>query len=211
MNRLDEFLKFPPRFATPDELERHEREVRESVEYEEKLRRRDAWTEVEATIPALHRDAKLDAPWLRALVGLRVIRPAESMCHELKLVFIGPTGAGKSSLAVAMLRARHDLYSRFVNCLRLGTARIQHQAGDGEALYVESAMRAPFALLDELGGERHTQNNATADVIFERHARALPTWFTTGLDEGELAARYGGGAARRVFEGATVIRLGSSK
>jgi len=166
---------------------------------------------VEASIPAAYSDAKLDARWLQILIGPRAMQEARAAIQAPRVILMGPTSAGKSSLAVAMLRARKDLGARFVDCMRLGSARIQHRAGDGEAPAVEAAMLAKFALLDELGGEKHTQNNATGDVVHERHANRLPTWFTTGQEPAELSVRYGTGEVRRVFEGAIVIKLGGRK
>jgi DNA replication protein DnaC len=211
MNKLADFISLPPRFASDEEIARHEREIREAQELERKRERREAWAMVEASIPVVHSEAKLDAEWLRALVGPRAMRGAHAAIQAPRVVLMGPTSAGKSSLAVAMLRARKDLGARFVDCMRLGTARIQHRAGDGEAPAVEAAMLAKFALLDELGGERHTQNSAVGEVIHERHAQKRPTWFTTGQTPEELSARYGTGEVRRVFEGAVVIKLGGRK
>jgi DNA replication protein DnaC len=111
---------------------------------------------------------------------------------------------------VAMLRrAAHQWttwgHPRFVHATRLGVARIQHPAGHGEADEVREAVTAPLVLLDDLGAERDTANNAVGDVITERHAEGRSTWVTTGLSQGEIVKRYGGGIARRLFEGAAVI------
>ena len=97
----------------------------------------------------------------------------------------------------------------FVHAYRLGLARIQHQAGSGEPDVVETAMRVPLLLLDDLGSERDHAMNAVPDVVFERDAENRPTWVTTGLTRDQLIQRYGLGVVARVFERATVIRLGA--
>ena len=123
------------------------------------------------------------------------------------MVFVGPSGSGKSSLACACLRRRipHGLW---LSALRLGTARIQHSAGDGEAALVARAMAVPLLLLDEVGGETKTATNAVRDVLFARHDADLPTWITTGFSSQQLAETYGDGAVRRITEGAYVVKLG---
>ena len=204
---LADVLRLPPRLASPEELERHEREVREAEAELQRTRRAAAVARVEETIPERYATARLNARWLQELAGPEAMVKARAAVTAPLVVFMGPTRAGKTSLAVAMLRARNDLGARFVRAKRLGTARIQHPAGAGEAPYVEMAMRAGFVLIDELGGESMTQNDALPDVVFERHESVLPTWFTTGLDAKGVGDRFGGGVHRRIFEGAVIIKL----
>ncbi len=175
---------------------------------EELLARQRA--EFDRLLPTHYRWAAFGAPEFaarcadsRAVAGARSDRTGW-------VVIMGPPGAGKTSLGVSLLRewTTEGLGSpRFVHAYRLGYARIQHRAGDGEAAEVERAM-VGLALLDDVGSERDTANNAVPDVLFERHACERPTILTTGLDASQLATRYGGGIARRILERATVIRLG---
>ena len=76
-----------------------------------------------------------------------------------------------------------------------------------EAPLVESCFAATLLVIDELGGEDPRYASAVAEVLFERHEQARPTWVTTGVGPTEIASRYGGGIARRVFEDAAVFRL----
>jgi hypothetical protein len=90
-------------------------------------------------------------------------------------------------------------------------ARIQHLAGHGEPEIVESAMKVPLALLDDVGSERDTSGNALPDVIFERHAEDRPLWVTTGLTRPQLITRYGAGIVGRLFERSVVLQVGPAQ
>lgn len=132
---------------------------------------------------------------------------AKRVLASTRVIFTGASGTGKTSLACACLRERipHGL---FVSAMRIGTARIQHSAGDGEAAIVERAIKVPLLLLDEVGGEMKTATNAVKDVIFARYDADLPTWITTGFRPAQLVEMYGDGAARRLTEGVYVVTLG---
>lgn len=172
-----------------------------------------------ATIPAGMHWATFDDPNLASRVSdKRHIDRARSTANAKRVVLLGPAGAGKTSLGVAMIQeaarlAGPDEYPPGVFChaYRLGTCRIQTAAGTGESPLVVQAMRADVLLIDDLGSERQTQNNAVPDVLFERHAEDRSTWITTGLSAKQIAERYGDGIARRVFEHAVIINLGKTE
>jgi len=168
---------------------------------------------LERSIPPTYRWATLDAKELPDRVSVPAIGIGKTACFEPRVCLMGSTRAGKTSLAVAMLRAWVAKYERialFVPAHRLGVARIQHAAGHGEAALVETAMQAPLVLLDDLGSERDFPTSPIADVIFERHAQGLPTWMTTGLTREPLVTRYGAGLVARLFDRARVIHVGAS-
>jgi DNA replication protein DnaC len=162
------------------------------------------------SIPPTYAWATLDAPELPERVYAPAIVIGQTVCHEPRVCLMGASRSGKTSLAVAMMRAwvvKQERPALFVAAHRLGMARLQHPAGHGEAELVETAMRAPLVLLDDLGSEREFTMSPVADVIFERHAQDLPTWITTGLARDPLVARYGAGVVARLFERARVISL----
>lgn len=103
-----------------------------------------------------------------------------------------------------------ELPGLFVSAIDLGVARAHERLGR-EAPLVERAMGAPLLVLDDLGAEQLTALSAVGDVIHKRHAGMMPTIISTGFAEQGIAARYGDGIARRVFEGAVVIRVGASR
>jgi hypothetical protein len=177
-------------------------------------RRRDASVAVERTVPAAYKWAKFGAPELAERVGRRAGWALEqAIWREPKLIFTGLASTGKTSLAVACLRrwvAEQARPAGFFHAYALGVARLQHPAGHGEPEIVERAMRAPLALLDDLGSEREMSGSAVPDVIFTRHADDRPLWVTTGLTREQLAVRYGAGIVRRLFERARVITVGGT-
>jgi DNA replication protein DnaC len=168
------------------------------------------------TIPTAFADARLDAPWLAQLVGSEAMEQAWNNLTAKRAALIGPPGAGKTSLAVAMFRAAVETAPqgvaryRYVSSHALAKARATSSLGE-EAPLVERALQAPLLLLDELGGEDSRHASAVAEVLYERHAENLATWITTGVNPQAVANRYGGGIARRVFEGAAVFRLGGKR
>jgi len=176
-------------------------------------RRKEALAALERTIPPAYRWASFAAPELPARVPPSSIGVGQSSWREPRLCVMGICRAGKTSLAVAMLRqwvVWSERAAAFLHAYRLGVARIQHPAGHGEPDIVELAMRAPLILLDDLGSERDHALSAVPDVIFERHAENRPTWVTTGLTRDQLVKRYGPGVVARIFERAKVIRLSAS-
>lgn len=138
------------------------------------------------------------------------------------LHFRGRVGAGKTTLAIAMLWAWVSLEPHrrrgafYVEASVLARARAGHSLGEGEAPLVAKALRAPLLLLDDLGHEANDRDNAISDVVYGRARDSRPTWITTGIVADQdamaftqaLAERYDGGFARRVVELGKPIRLG---
>lgn len=136
------------------------------------------------------------------------------------LLFLGPTGSGKTSLAVAMLdawaRSSPKPGAMFLEGAWLARARARHRLGQGDPPLVTDAMTAPLLLLDDLGQEREDRDGCITDVVYERHNAQLPTWVTCGLANGDeatfgehLSRRYDGGFVRRILETGKPIRLGA--
>lgn len=176
-----------------------------------KRERREAWGQrALAAVPRGFSDSSLESEWLVRLVGQAGIETAKGALAESRVVAVGPPGSGKTSLLAAMLVAA-DFPTRpgpvWVSAHQLAKARTLHPLGEGEAPIIAQALDASVLVVDELGGEDQRYASAVAEVLFERHAEAKPTWVTTGVTPKEISARYGGGIARRVFEGATVFRL----
>ena len=163
------------------------------------------------SLPPAYATCHLDAPELSGRVPVPAIGIGKIAYREDRVCLTGVARVGKTSLAVAMLRAWVEAHGRvalFIPAHRLGVARLLHPTGRGEAELVDRAIEAPNVLLDDLGSERDVPSNPIADVIFERHAHDRPLWVTTGLTREALVARYGAGVVARVFERARIIHVG---
>jgi Mrp family chromosome partitioning ATPase len=203
----------------PALLHAREQESQEAAAARRQCEARRVW---EAALPISYQWACLDHPLLASRVKLERL-PAKPPT-ERRVVFFGDAGVGKTSLAVALLRALaesaiattqlgrdEDLRAivrrfHFASAHRLGTAGV---AVNGDPDAIRTAMRARVLLLDDLGSERSIPSNPVPDIIAERHAEDRATWITTGLSATEIVDRYGGGVARRVLEGASLTRIGS--
>lgn len=189
----------------------------------DRVRRLEAARE---SVPQRFAWARLEDPRMVKLVGHERIAEARLALAQERVVLAGAPGAGKTSLACAMLRELHDSAARddapealvrraagslFVSAYDLSKARARHPLGQGEAPLVERAMNATTLVIDDLGSERDGFQSAVTEVLYERHAECRVTWVTTWLDVRQAEERYGGGIARRLFEGARRIALGKVK
>ena len=182
-------------------------------------RRRESLRAFEKHLPPRFQWSRLDHPDFRRRVSLPTIplRPPDAM----RVLFFGPSSAGKTTLAVALLRAlleakvaAHPFASdddidavarecRFVPARRLGVAALV----PGDPLEIRRAMRAPVLLLDDLGKDADIKSNPVPAVIAERHDEERVTWITTELTPPAIVKRYGDGIARRICENASVTRF----
>lgn len=177
-------------------------------------RRNESLRNLDASIPDNFRRLTFTDDRVTSL-DARAVKLADALLGERFVALVGPLGAGKTTLAAAMLRTAVTRGTwggavHFGRAHRLGVARIQHAAGKGEAEAVEEAMNATLLLLDDVGNEHQTSTNAVPDVLLERYEEGRATWVTTWLTPKEAAQIYGGGVARRIFEQAKRITLGVS-
>jgi DNA replication protein DnaC len=140
----------------------------------------------------------------------RAVLQARSLRDFGRIVFIGPTGSGKTSLSVATLRDRLENTTGarccFLSAWRLGGAMAQLDESDPGA--VVRALNCQLLVLDDVGSERPLPSNPVPEIIVERHQANKATWITTWMSASKLEERYGGGIARRVFEHTAVVDCG---
>jgi len=168
-----------------------------------------------ATIPVRFRWATFDDPELRqrCKTDLRKARKALQDLFDRKiqnLVLLGAAGAGKSSLACAMLQSA--LYEEVVFsgrfCAAVTLAACRTDSGLGTippALY--DAMCASLIVLDDVGQEPERNAPVITELMQHRYNDGKPTIVTTWLSPAEVAQRYSAGTARRFFEHSAIVRL----
>lgn len=166
-----------------------------------------------STIPPRFSWAHVHAPELAERVRFCDDETAATTIRRVlgaqRVIFSGRSKSGKTSLACACLRLRMP-DAIFVSAMRLATARIQHAAGDGEALLVERAIRTRLLLIDEVGQSKPTATDALRDVIWARFDEDRPTWVTTALSSAQLLEVYGEGLVTRLRDRAVIVRLGAA-
>lgn len=179
-----------------------------------------------ATVPGMFRDARFDVVSQRAAApGIARARAAVAdLGTHPRVIFEGPPGCGKTTLAVCMLHAvidraldpdadiehwRRATSAMYVRAYSLAKANVEAPLGASVEL-VERCRAASVLVIDELGGEpRGLLRNPIPDVLDERHGEpGRWTIVTTGLDQEKLENLYGGGIARRLYEYAQVIEPG---
>lgn len=124
----------------------------------------------------------VDQRLIRSLAELDFIPRAEN------LVFIGPTGVGKTGLAVGLLlKALHNGYrGRFVRAQDLFDDMYASLADRSTRKLLNELARLDVLLIDEMGylNLRPEQSNTFFKLMEERYGRR-PTLITTNLDYDE--------------------------
>lgn len=170
------------------------------------------------SIPMHFRWARFDSELMPQRIAHKYIaqaREAADLLHRLgqSVVLVGKAGSGKTSLACAILRhvaaqrGSHAWRCRFVPALEVAASR-----GDYGARSVMSAeaIGASCIVLDDIGQEAEADRIRITEVMHARHDASKPTIVTTCYEPAVIAARYGGGVDRRVFEGASLIMIGGA-
>lgn len=190
----------------------------------------------ESRIPIRFAWAHLAAPELSCRAPAKAIASATAALATKRLpniVFAGPTGSGKTSLAAACARAvmersiernrtrmeRDDRPFAAKTCARItwalahtiGTARDRLPYGEDDAEIIDDAKSADLLVVDDIGtgGSSPRAKDTIIEVVFHRHDADRPTWITTWQTPTDLAATYGAGVARRLMEGAVTIDCGA--
>jgi len=164
---------------------------------------------LEGVVPPEFAWASFGSPLLaqRCRFDQGVIGRAREAVGSRRVVLVGESGVGKTSLAVAMLRAwveKRGAPAHFALATDLASARARAPFGR-ESTEVSDAIFAPLLVLDDLGNDQDVPRSAVTEVIFKRHAEQRPIWVTTWMGPERMAERYGDGVARRMYEGARVL------
>ena len=171
----------------------------------------------ETIIPPDMRWARFDSALLAERVSNKcAINLAVSAAERFKVptprsvIFCGPTGVGKTSLAAAIMRKLEGFSiaqnAFWIKANDLGRARMDSPLGE-EPKAVRKARKASLLVLDDLGGECNQGIEVIRDVVHYRRDYCLPTIYTTWATDEQLSACYGEGVARRILEFSDVIAV----
>lgn len=162
---------------------------------------------VTAQLPEAFRGASIGASWLGALVGPSALDQARRLAARgWATIYSSRTGAGKTSLAAAMVRERGRRDVLWTTARTLATAGAYAKLGEEPAL-LAAARRSGLLVIDELGTEADRFGSQVAETIMDRHDLGRAVWVTTPLPGEALSARYGSGLVRRLSENGEIIRL----
>lgn len=156
-----------------------------------------------ASVPKKFADARVAALPTDA-VGYEAIARLAAGDPEWVFVVGGP-GAGKTWLAVALLRAWLQPFAMFVTGTALAQARQEHPLGAGPPQLIQQAKSATLLVVDDLGGISSPHDSAVADVIVTRDGDALPTIVTSAHPPSALAQKFGLSVANRLSERSVII------
>lgn len=184
-----------------------------------------------ATIPKRYRWAEFDSELLA-----KRVKPSGQIAavqhSNRSMMLVGPSGVGKTSLAVAYMRRaleqakaalvgwpsqskpsptgfRYGAGSVFAPAYDVAKAGVYSPLGSMPPT-VKQAMEATLLVLDDLGMDFEVfKGSATSvrEVIHERHAHGRQTIITTFLTKQAISDHYGAGIARRIAE-SLIIELG---
>jgi len=182
--------------ALDDELDRAEREAEPAVDVLHRLLAEQASFQRERRLVYRVAQAHLPWPWtldtfpfakqpgvdraqIRALAGLDFVRRAQN------LVLIGPTGTGKSGIAIGLLRQAclNGYTGRFYNAQALFDELYASLADRTTTKLLKAMSRMRPIVIDELGylTLKPEQVNAFFRLMEQRYAR-VSTVITTNLD-----------------------------
>lgn len=193
-------------------------------------RREGLLLEARSSVPSEFRNLRLGSRDLhaRAPVPRKTLESVRTALASSRVVIVGPTSAGKTSLAAAMLGSAIDVGldenatprgfkraqgARFCDALALRKAVAEHALGAGEAPALRAAMYASLLVLDDVGQELQlrTAMNPVVEVVRHRHMHGLPTWITTYLEPEEMSKAYDVALMRRIYDDAITIRIGETE
>jgi DNA replication protein DnaC len=193
------------RHATDEEIARHDAQVQRE------------WNERKiniqlARMPVAFRRAELPRTPAGVIAMQWVTDYRKGPESRRPLVIVGPTGTGKTYIAMALARlllVEDVVPVTIVTAPDLMAALRPSAVSEHTDLDMMSFAVAPVLVLDDLGSEKMSE--WTEEQLYrladERSRNARPTIVTSNLDGAGLRARYGDRTVGRLFGGASLIKL----
>ncbi|MFB3892044.1 MAG: ATP-binding protein [Phycisphaerae bacterium] len=208
-----------PRFSCPACLAADRKRLRQAQADSERAARERALAAVRADLPGALARCGVPEHWQAATLDNCPDLPAKlveaarkwAAAPEGMVYLFGPPGAGKSWLAVAMLRAVLESGRLSpADCLYVGErsyldrlrATFNGAHVSPRLLPANHPCRVALLLFDDLGASRLTDwgKGEIAGLIEGRHADGLPTICTSNLDPAQLAQAVDARVASRIAE-----------
>ncbi len=158
---------------------------------------------IDPSIPPAYRG---DPPVLlaRAFPRLRSVVQAHPSEERFGALLLGPTGAGKSSVAAWALRRWQSIKQpepvrlSWLDALEATDAERRYRLGTGDPEELASAYQADWLVLDDVG--LSSSASLVQLVLARRYQACLPTIVTSGLTPDQLSTHIGAASVRRVVE-----------
>lgn len=148
----------------------------------------------------------VSAKTLKARISPKVWTAVESMMpSELYgVLFLGPTGCGKSSAAAFIMRRWRASTTQdrrrlvWLDALKATDGERRYRLGTGDPEYLSDAYRADWLVLDDVG--LSTSPTLAQLILAERYQSNRATVVTTGLTRDALVGHIGAASVRRIVE-----------
>lgn len=149
--------------------------------------------------------AMLDRSWseLAALVKPRKLHYELRAWSGESLLVLGPTGAGKTALCLALCLREAKSSRSVVWCSGRSLLQSQrrHPLGQGDPPEYERARDARLLVVDDPDWERQRDaDQLFAELCADRYRESRPMLVTSGATLEEFTARYGSAVLRRIQE-----------